>query len=268
MSAFNFSRIFFTPTQISLVSSESLCCLLPDSNGRNIEKVIIDDPPRSIKINLSEEKIRQAEAYFNSTDQKEEILNSVPKEIENKAAASFSMVVALNYIVADELKLPPFSDELTGKLSISESVWKRMFFSFWKLWFPVFTDEEMQESSPSKPERETGMSEQGTGISQQGKGISQQGKDISQQGISILSEGGDKPDNGLTKVKESAIQEIYLNSKKIIKEIEEKSKKNSEIFDEYANMKKTMTRLKQRLDKLEHQLLIMTDILEKLSTGD
>jgi len=263
MSAFNFSRIFFTPTQISLVSSESLCCLLPDSNGRNIEKVIIDDPPRSIKINLNEEKIRQAEAYFNSADQKtkEEILNSVPKEIENKAAASFSMVVALNYIVADELKLPPFSDELTGKLSISESVWKGMFFSFWKLWFPVFTDEEMQESSPSKPERDTGTSEQG-------KGISQQGKDISQQGISILSEGGDKPDNGLTKVKESAIQEIYLNSKKIIKEIEEKSKKNSEIFDDYANMKKTMTRLKQRLDKLEHQLLIMTDILEKLSTGD
>jgi len=259
MSAFNFSRIFFTPTQISLVSSDSLCCLLPDSNGRNLEKVIIDDPPRSIKINLSEEKIRQAEAYFNSTDQKEEILNSVPKEIENKAAASFSMVVALNYIVADELKLPPFSDELTGKLSISESVWKRMFFSFWKLWFPVFTDEEMQESSPSKPEQDTGMSEQGKGISQQG---------MSQQNNSILSEGGDKPDNGLTKVKESAIQEIYLNSKKIIKEIEEKSKKNSEIFDDYANMKKTMTRLKQRLDKLEHQLLIMTDILEKLTTGD
>ena len=254
MSAFNFSRIFFTPTQISLVSSDSLCCLLPDSNGRNLEKVIIDDPPRSIKINLSEEKIRQAEAYFNSTDQKEEILNSVPKEIENKAAASFSMVVALNYIVADELKLPPFSDELTGKLSISESVWKRMFFSFWKLWFPVFTDEEMQESSPSKPERDTDMSEQDKGISQQNN--------------SILSEGGEKPDNGLTKVKESAIQEIYLNSKKIIKEIEEKSKKNSEIFDDYANMKKTMTRLKQRLDKLEHQLLIMTDILEKLTTGD
>ncbi|MEM5804118.1 MAG: hypothetical protein QW350_05290 [Candidatus Aenigmatarchaeota archaeon] len=276
-----FRRIFFTPSQIFDNSppdvQEPLVCIVPSETLENIARIIIHDEGfieesgeevKSFEVNCSQETIQKAQKYYNSLKEEEklEIVKKIEGNMTNeeKVSVSFSIVVALNYIVSDELKVLPFSDELVGALVSSSSVWKEMFFKFWKLWSPVFIEEKVT-IVPEKSEN-LKSEENNTSVASV---VSNLGNSLGSSFPSILTEGGKSFNpSDIDRIKQKAIQEIYDSKQKAISEIESKHKENNSIFDDYSLIKNSLQIVKERIDKLEQQVFIILDFVSNIVSKD
>jgi hypothetical protein len=276
-----FRRIFFTPSQIFDNSppdvQEPLVCIVPSETLENIARIIIHDEGfieesgeevKSFEVNCSQETIQKAQKYYNSLKEEEklEIVKKIEGNMTNeeKVSVSFSIVVALNYIVSDELKVLTFSDELVGALVSSSSVWKEMFFKFWKLWSPVFIEEKVT-IVPEKSEN-LKSEENNTSVASV---VSNLGNSLGSSFPSILTEGGKSFNpSDIDRIKQKAIQEIYDSKQKAISEIESKHKENNSIFDDYSLIKNSLQIVKERIDKLEQQVFIILDFVSNIVSKD
>lgn len=276
-----FKRIFFTPSQIFDNSppdvQEPLVCIVPSESLKNIERIIIHDEGfieengeevKSFEVNCSQETIEKAQKYYHSLKEEEKI--EIVKKIEGnmtdeeKVSVSFSIVVALNYIVSDELKVLPFSDELVGVLVSSSSVWKEMFFKFWKLWSPVFIEEKVSII----PEKQENLKNEENNTSAASV-MSNLGNSLGSSFPSILTEGGKSFNpSDIDRIKQKAIQEIYDSKQKAISEIESKHKENNSIFDDYNLIKNSLQIVRERIDKLEQQVFIILDFVSNIVSKD
>lgn len=279
-----FKRIFFTPSQIFDNSppnvQEPLVCIIPSESLKNIERIIVHDEElieengeevKSYEVNCSQETIQKAQKYYDSLKEEEkiEIIKKIEGNMtdEEKVSVSFSIVIALNYIVSDELKVLPFSEDLVGVLVNSSSVWKEMFFKFWNFWSPVFIEEKVIIVPEKKSENL--KNEENNDDTHTVSAVSKLDNSLSSSFPSILTEGGKSFNpSDIDRIKQKAIQEIYDSKQKAISEIESKHKENNSIFDDYNLIKNSLQIIKERIDKLEQQVFIILDFVSNIVSKD